>query len=88
MGLSELIAVVVSGIESPVVAPTLLGDPWATAGAAACGVAAVVVLRLMNAVNAMAKMAVQNTIFHRIRMKPHLLGCGMNHIPRGWNAAT
>jgi hypothetical protein len=70
--LSELIAVVVSGIETPVVAPTLLGDAWAPAGAAASGMAAVIVLRLMNAVNASAKMAVQNTIFHRICMKPHL----------------
>jgi hypothetical protein len=72
MGLSELMAVVVSVIESPVVAATLLGDAWATAGAAAWGVAAVIVLRLMNAVNARARTAAQNTIFHRICMKPHL----------------
>jgi hypothetical protein len=70
--LSELMARVVSGIETPPAARALwfvAGGGVFTAGAASWGGAALDVFRLTSAVIASATAAMQKTIFHRACMK-------------------
>src|SRR5712671_6116318 len=89
MGVGELMARVVSGIEIPGAAAgfAFLGVSGAlTARADAWGAAAVAVLRLTSAVSPRASAAMTGAVFHRICMKTspvraavlnHIAGAGM-----------
>jgi hypothetical protein len=73
MGLSELMARVVSGIETPE-GEAFLALLAAGAGAGASGAAAVAAFRVITAVMLRAKPAIATTIFHRMFMKTSTIG--------------
>jgi hypothetical protein len=91
MGLSELIASVVSGIEIPEDGDSLAllaAGGALTLGTAACGAAAVAVFRFMSAVHPSASTATKKTIFQRICMKNlTYMGCGFESYRRRTDAA-
>jgi hypothetical protein len=88
MGLSELMARVVSGIETPTVAASLAFFT-ADVGDTASGVAALAVPWVPSVVILNADAAIATTIIHRIFMKTLAnVGCGFESYPRRPYVAT
>src|ERR1700674_1120298 len=83
MGVGELIASMVSGIEIPAGGAFFARSEVSTAGAVACGAAALAVVWFRNAVTPRADAAMRPTSCHRIFMENlTFVGCGLDHILR------
>src|ERR1700686_3064799 len=83
MGVGELIASMVSGIEIPAGGAFFARSEVSTAGAVACGAAALAVFWFRNAVTPRADAAMRPTSCHRIFMENlTFVGCGLDHILR------